>query len=41
MAYLMMILMLTVGGQTINLGGMTYADAVSKGYLKPIPAYAY
>jgi iron complex outermembrane receptor protein len=31
----------TVGGNTINLGGMTYADAVSKGYLKPIPAYAY
>ena len=31
----------TVGGQTINLGGVTYADAVTKGYLKPIPAYAY
>ncbi len=31
----------TSGGQTVNLGGMTYADAVSKGYLKPIPAYAY
>ena len=31
----------TVNGTTINLGGMTYADAVSKGYLKPIPAYAY
>ena len=31
----------TVGGQTINLGGMTYADAVKNGYLKPIPAYAY
>jgi iron complex outermembrane receptor protein len=31
----------TVGGNTINLGGMSYADAVSKGYLKPVPAYAY
>jgi iron complex outermembrane receptor protein len=31
----------TVDGNTINLGGMPYADAVSKGYLKPIPAYAY
>jgi iron complex outermembrane receptor protein len=31
----------TVNGNTINLGGMSYADAVSKGYLKPIPAYAY
>ncbi|HLG39800.1 MAG TPA: hypothetical protein VI461_09035, partial [Chitinophagaceae bacterium] len=31
----------TVGSQTINLGGMTYAEAVSLGYLKPIPAYVY
>jgi iron complex outermembrane receptor protein len=30
-----------VGGQVIDLGGMTYADAVKNGYLKPIPAYAY
>jgi len=30
-----------VDGQTINLGGMPYKEAVSKGYLKPIPAYAY
>ncbi|HET7897119.1 MAG TPA: hypothetical protein VFL47_05605, partial [Flavisolibacter sp.] len=29
------------GGQNVNLGGMTYAEAVSKGYLKPIPAYVY
>ena len=31
----------TIGGQTTDLGGMTYADAVSNGYLKPIPAYVY
>jgi iron complex outermembrane receptor protein len=31
----------TVGGQTVDLGGMTYADAVEQGYLKPIPAYVY
>ena len=31
----------TVGGQTVDLGGMTYADAVANGYLKPIPAYVY
>ena len=31
----------SVNGGTVNLGGMTYADAVGKGYLKPIPAYAY
>ena len=31
----------TVGGNAINLGGMAYSDAVSKGYLKPVPAYAY
>src|SRR5688500_1535368 len=31
----------TVGGQTVDLGGMTYADAVASGYLKPIPAYVY
>ncbi len=30
-----------VGSNTVNLGGMSYADAVSKGYLTPIPAYAY
>jgi len=30
-----------VNGQTVNLGGMTYSDAVKNGYLKPIPAYAY
>jgi iron complex outermembrane receptor protein len=31
----------TVGGQAVDLGGMTYADAVAQGYLKPIPAYVY
>ena len=31
----------TVGGQTVDLGGMTYADAVANGYLKPLPAYVY
>ncbi|WP_234736514.1 SusC/RagA family TonB-linked outer membrane protein [Tellurirhabdus bombi] len=31
----------TVDGQQIDLGGMSYKDAVEKGYLKPIPAYAY
>ena len=31
----------TPAGAGINLGGMKYADAVTKGYLKPIPAYAY
>ncbi len=31
----------TSTGSTVNLGGMTYADAVQKGYLKPVPAYAY
>jgi iron complex outermembrane recepter protein len=25
----------------VDLGGMTYADAVKNNYLKPIPAYAY
>ncbi|MPR34690.1 SusC/RagA family TonB-linked outer membrane protein [Cytophagaceae bacterium SJW1-29] len=30
-----------VADQTIDLGGMSYAEAVEKGYLKPIPAYAY
>jgi iron complex outermembrane receptor protein len=30
-----------VGGQTISLGGMTYAEAVKQNYLKPIPAYVY
>lgn len=34
-------LSVTVGGQTVNLGGMTYAEAVAKNYLKPIPAYVY
>ena len=28
-------------GQTVSLGGMTYAEAVRQGYLKPIPAYVY
>jgi iron complex outermembrane receptor protein len=28
-------------GQTVDLGGMTYAEAVKQGLLKPIPAYAY
>jgi iron complex outermembrane recepter protein len=28
-------------GQTVDLGGMTYAQAVEQGLLKPIPAYAY
>jgi iron complex outermembrane receptor protein len=30
-----------VGGQTVSLGGMTYAEAVKQNYLKPIPAYVY
>lgn len=30
-----------VGGQNIDLGGMLYSEAVAKGYLKPVPAYAY
>ncbi|WP_207507282.1 SusC/RagA family TonB-linked outer membrane protein [Telluribacter humicola] len=30
-----------VNDQVIDLGGMTYAEAVEKGYLTPIPAYAY
>lgn len=30
-----------VNGQTIDLGGMQYAEAVQKGYLKPIPAVNY
>jgi iron complex outermembrane receptor protein len=34
-------LSVVVGGQTIDLGGMTYAEAVAKNYLKPVPAYAY
>lgn len=28
-------------GNVVDLGGMLYADAVAKGYLTPIPAYAY
>jgi iron complex outermembrane receptor protein len=28
-------------GQAVDLGGMTYDDAVKQGLLKPIPAYAY
>ena len=28
-------------GATVDLGGMSYADAVQQGLLKPIPAYAY
>jgi iron complex outermembrane receptor protein len=31
----------TVNGQQIDLGGMSYKEEVDKGYLKPIPAYAY
>ncbi|MEZ0484423.1 SusC/RagA family TonB-linked outer membrane protein [Fibrella aquatica] len=31
----------TVDGKTIDLSGMTYQEAVDKGYLKPIPAFAY
>jgi iron complex outermembrane receptor protein len=30
-----------VDGQPTDLGGMKYAEAVEKGYVKPIPAYAY
>ncbi|MCF0072300.1 SusC/RagA family TonB-linked outer membrane protein [Dyadobacter sp. CY261] len=30
-----------VDGQPKDLGGMSYADAVTAGYVKPIPAYAY
>ncbi|QRR04244.1 SusC/RagA family TonB-linked outer membrane protein [Dyadobacter sandarakinus] len=30
-----------VNDQLVDLGGMPYAEAVEKGYLKPIPAYAY
>ena len=32
---------INAAGQTVDLGGMTYADAVQQGLLKPIPAYAY
>ncbi len=28
-------------GQVVDLGGMTYAEAVNQGLLQPIPAYAY
>ncbi|KIC95736.1 TonB-dependent receptor [Flavihumibacter solisilvae] len=28
-------------GQTVDLGGMSYDEAVKQGLLKPIPAYAY
>ncbi|WP_420152347.1 SusC/RagA family TonB-linked outer membrane protein [Siphonobacter sp.] len=31
----------TVDGTQVDLGGMTYREAVDKGYLKPVPAYAY
>lgn len=31
----------SVDGKEIDLGGMPYSEAVTKGYLKPIPAYAY
>jgi iron complex outermembrane receptor protein len=31
----------SVADQLIDLGGMPYAEAVEKGYLNPIPAYAY
>ncbi|WP_423148569.1 SusC/RagA family TonB-linked outer membrane protein [Rubrolithibacter danxiaensis] len=30
-----------VNNQTIDLGGMSYAEAVEKGYVKPKPAYQY
>ncbi|WP_025762816.1 SusC/RagA family TonB-linked outer membrane protein [Dyadobacter tibetensis] len=30
-----------VDGTDIDLGGMPYSEAVDKGYLSPIPAYAY
>jgi len=30
-----------VGGQPVDLGGMTYQEAVAKQYLQPIPAYVY
>ena len=30
-----------VNDQVVDLGGMPYSEAVSKGYLTPIPAYAY
>jgi iron complex outermembrane receptor protein len=30
-----------VNGSPVSLGGMSYSDAVSKGYLTPIPASAY
>lgn len=33
--------MATVDGQQMDLGGMTYKEAVDKGYLTPVPAYAY
>jgi iron complex outermembrane receptor protein len=32
---------INAAGATVDLGGMTYADAVQQGLLKPIPAYAY
>jgi len=31
----------TVNGATVQLGGMTFADAVSKGYVQPVPASQY
>jgi len=33
--------MVQVDGAPKDLGGMSYADAVTAGYVKPIPAYAY
>ena len=31
----------TVNGSTVQLGGMTFKDAVSKGYVSPVPASQY
>ncbi|MCK8494517.1 SusC/RagA family TonB-linked outer membrane protein [Spirosoma sp. RP8] len=31
----------TVDGKQVDLGGMSYKEAVDKGYLTPVPAYAY
>jgi len=31
----------TATGSGVDLGGMSYADAVTKGFVTPVPAYAY
>lgn len=31
----------TTTGSGVDLGGMSYADAVNKGFVTPVPAYAY